>query len=244
MAWRRSIGFGSGAEAAVTGRMRALADRGRALAAAYTRRPERRVQAAAAPKSASPYARPVAVKVVYRDRARGAFPNAVAVLANYLAKDGPLFGRDGASLDPRDIARAWGDDRRVFHAIVSPNDGHRIDDMAGYARDVLAAWERRTGPLDWAAAVEDKPDRAHPGGNRHLHVMIRGVQDGRDLFLARGVIAHGFREDAMEAATRRLGWMDERERQAFDRQRAAMERLRGRGDAGRDAARELGGHGL
>ncbi|MFM2045775.1 MAG: hypothetical protein RLY86_4351, partial [Pseudomonadota bacterium] len=84
--------------------------------------------------------------------------NTVKALANYLAKQGPLFDRTSADVDKDALAARWAEDRRVFHVIVSPNDGHRIDDMAGFARDLVAAWERRTGPLEWAASVETKPD--------------------------------------------------------------------------------------
>lgn len=247
MGWRGSIFDGIASDDGFKARMKALADRGRSLARAYIRRPERRVKVRAAPKAAGAYARPVNVKVLYHDRARGAFPNSVAVLANYLAKDGPLFDRDRLGIDRQDIVDAWSGDRRVFHVIVSPNDGQRIDDMVAYGRDVMAAWESRVGRLEWVASVETKPDMAHPDGNKHLHVMIRGVQDDRDLFFERDVVTHWFRADAIDVTTRTLGWMDERERQAYERQLIEMERLReqqrGR-ETGRDGLHELGGHEL
>lgn len=247
MGWRGSIFDGIASDDGFRARMKALADRGRTLARAYVRRPERRVTVRAAPKAAEAYARPVNVKVLYHDRARGAFPNSAAALANYLAKDGPLFDRERLGIDGQDIAEAWGHDRRVFHVIVSPNDGDRIGDMVSYGRAVMAAWENRVGRLDWVASVERKPDMAHAHGNQHLHVMIRGVQDERDLFFERDVVTHWFRADAIDVTTRTLGWMDERERQAYERQLAAMERLReqqrGR-EAGRDDRHELGGHAL
>ena len=227
-------------------RMRALADRGRRLARDYRRRPERRVRAkGAAPTQPSAYARPVVVKAFYYDRRNGAYASSVAALANYLTKQGPLFDREGEGVDKSRIVEAWSHDRRVFHVVVSPNDGDRIEDMVGYGREVVAAWERRVGPLEWVAAVETKPDMAHPHGNRHLHVMVRGVQHEHDLWLDRAVISHGLRRDAVEVATDRLGFMDERERRAHQRQLEVMRERREERARQRDApSRELGGRAL
>jgi hypothetical protein len=223
-------------------RMKALADRGRRLARDYVRRPERRVRAKGAVVAMpSAYARPVVVKVFYYDRRNGACANSVAALANYLTKQGSLFDREGEGIDKDRVVEAWAHDRRVFHVVVSPNDGDRIADMVGYGREVVAAWERRVGPLEWVAVVETKPDMAHPEGNKHLHVMIRGVQHEHDLWLDRAVIRHGLRHDAVEVATDRLGWMDERERRDVERQLAVMRERRAQ-ERARDApSRELGG---
>lgn len=235
--WKEAVGT----DAPIRGRMHALTDRGRRLATGWSRRPERRVTVPGAPHEAAPHARRVTVKVIVHDRARGAFPNTVSALAGYLAKEGRLFDRDRDDVDPRRIVRDWSEDRRVFHVIVSPNDGARIADMPAYAREVVAAWERRVGPLEWVASVEAKPDRAHPEGNRHLHVMVRGVQDDRDLSFGHSVIAHWLRHDAMEAATDRLGWMDERERRAVEARALERERRRDRPrERGRDRADGLG----
>ncbi|HET8727753.1 MAG TPA: hypothetical protein VFO41_09605, partial [Alphaproteobacteria bacterium] len=172
-------------------------------------------------------------------RARGAYPNTVAALVNYIAKNAPLFDRDRDQVDRRTIIDAWLNDRRVYHVIVCPNDGHRIDDMAGYGRVLLAAWEQRTGPLEWVASAEEKPDRAHPDGNRHLHVLIRGVRDDRDLFFGRTLTYTWLRRDAVEVTTDRLGYMDERERRALTDQRIRMRELQR--DLVRGADRGLGG---
>ena len=247
MARRGSIFDGILNDDAFRARMKALGDRSRRLAGDYTRRRERRVKVRGAPNAASAYARPVTVKVIYHDRARGAYPNSVAALAGYLSKEGPLFDRDRAGIDTVEIVEAWGADRRVFHVIVSPNDGHRIADMTAYGREIVAAWEERIGPLEWVAAVERKPDMAHPDGNQHLHVMVRGVQHDRDLFLDPAVVTHWLRFDAIEVTTDRLGYMTERERRDFERQLVEMQRLReqqrGR-EAGRDDLHDLGGREL
>ena len=240
MARRGSIFDGILNDDAFRARMKALGDRSRRLAGDYTRRRERRVKVRGAPNAASAYARPVTVKVIYHDRARGAYPNSIAALAGYLSKEGPLFDRDRAGIDTVEIVEAWGADRRVFHVIVSPNDGHRIADMTAYGREIVAAWEERIGPLEWVAAVERKPDMAHPDGNQHLHVMVRGVQHDRDLFLDPAVVTHWLRHDAVEVTTDRLGWMDERERRAYEDQLAEM-RERCDRDA-REHLQDRGGH--
>jgi hypothetical protein len=95
--------------------------------------------------------------------------------------------------------------------------------------------------LEWVAAVESKPDMAHPEGDKHLHVMIRGVQHEHDLWLDREVISHGLRQDAVEAATDRLGWMDERERRDLERQLAVMRERRAEERERKAPPRELGG---
>lgn len=244
MGWRGSIFDGLSADDGFKARMKALADRGRRLARAYTRRPMQRVRVKGAAPQAGAYARPVTVKVLYHDRARGAYPNTVAVLANYLAKEGPLFDRDRTGIDKDAVAEAWSNDRRVFHVIVSPNDGHRIDDMVSYGRDVVAAWERRVGDLEWVAAVERKPDMAHPDGNQHLHIMLRGVRNDRDLYLEPDVVSRWLRFDAVEVTTDRVGCMTERERQSYERQLVEMERLRQERGREREGRQEPGGREL
>ena len=226
MSGRGSIFDGILREDDLKARMKALTDRGRRLARDYRRRPERRVRAKGAGSAApAAFTRAVTVKAFYYDRRNGAYASSVAALANYLSKEGPLFDRERTGVDKAGIVEAWAHDRRVFHVVVSPNDGERIEDMVAYGRAVVAAWERHTGALAWVAAVEKKPDMAHPEGNQHLHVMIRGVQDDRDLFLDRDLVSHGLRREAIEVTTDRLGWMDARERQALDRQLEVM-RLR------------------
>jgi type IV secretory pathway VirD2 relaxase len=141
--------------------------------------------------------------------------------ADYITRDGQdLFGRDGIA-DKEQVARDWGDDRKLFQVVVSPNDGHALD-MREYTRAVVARWEERTGPLEWVAAVHSKPDMAHAQGNRHVHILIRAVQDDRDIRFSQALIQHGFREMAREVATERLGPMDEREQRALERQKQEM----------------------
>src|SRR3546814_11285603 len=145
MARRGSIFDGILSDDAFMARMKALADRGRRLARDYRRRPEHRVGAQGRPGMASNYARPVVVKAFYYDRANGAYANSVAALANYMTKDGELFDRERDAVDKRQIVESWSNDRRVFHVIVSPNDGHRVGDMVASGPEIGRAWRRGRG---------------------------------------------------------------------------------------------------
>jgi hypothetical protein len=235
------------------GRMRMVAARNRRLAGDYRRRAEVRRGSGTGvssrpPSAGSDYRRRVIVKVKHYDRAKGARPNMTGVILQYLEKDGSLRDRDGREVDREELAREWEHDRRVFHFIVSPNDGHRFteEELAGgrgsVAAEILARWERRAGPLEAAVSVESKPDAAHPEGNRHLHVAVRGVQGDRDLFLRQELITQRFREDAEDVVTDRLGYMTERERHELElrMERNALERERERGrDRTPEREREL-----
>lgn len=181
----------------------------------------------------SPYARPVIVKAKYYDKARTGGKNMAGVLLRYMEKDGRLFGRDeDREIDRREVERNWMNDRLLWHFIESPNDGHAMtdDEMKVLARETIERWEQRLGPLDWVACVESKPDAAHPDGNRHLHIAVRGVQDSRDLWIDEEMFSkQTLRFDAMEAATDRLGYMNERELLAYERQIEAGRLARGEG---------------
>ncbi len=188
------------------------------------------------PKSG--YERAVTVKVRYQDQGRRQRTGMVQSLARYVEKDGPAFTATQDQASAADHSRAWEHDRRVFHVIVSPNDGDRIADMRDFTRRYMASLQAELGPLDWVAAAEEKPDMAHPGGNRHVHVMVRGVRDGHDLLFDRRVVQERFRHHAVEVATDLLGPMGEQERSRYLDQLERMERMRreaGRGREGRPA---------
>lgn len=176
--------------------------------------------------SASPYTRAAIVKIKGYTKMGRRTGSIAATLLNYMEKDGSLFGREeGVEIDRNAIAEAWKHDRYTLHMIVSPNDGGMLstDEMKEFARDTIDRWERRLGPLEWVASVEEKPDMAHPDGNKHLHVAVRGVQDNNDLVLHPDVFRdQPLRRDAMEAMTDRLGYMTEREADALDRQKQEM----------------------
>lgn len=114
---------------------------------------------------------------------------------------GQFYTRDADAVNAREITKAWSDDRHHFRFIISPENAHRIADLQGYVRDVMAMMERdlRTR-LDWIAVDHRNTD------NPHSHVLIRGRDDrGADLVIGRDYIGHGFRARAAELATELLG---------------------------------------
>mgnify|MGYP003577384052 CR=1 FL=1 len=199
-------------------RPRGHAERMERLARLGSSRPPMRMGQKKVSGGQSRYTRSVVVKGMYRDRST-AGSRMVSDLANYLEKEGPMFDRAGETT-AQEVSREWEHDRRVFHFIVSPEDGHRLsrDEMADYARDVMSKWEQRIGHrLEWVASVEEKPDAAHPDGNKHLHIMVRGEREGRQIYFEKDVITGGFRHDAKEAMTDRLGYMTHAEYQELQR---------------------------
>lgn len=158
------------------------------------------------------------------------------------------------------VVARWRDDRHHFLPVISPNDGDKIGNaevmrakltapgtiteervaeiraeaFRSYTRDVMAAYEKRLGTkLEWFAGVHEKADRTHKR-NRHVHVVIRGVDDtGADLVMDRNFIKNEMIRIAEEVATRRLGSMSASELAEYQRN---QQRGRGR-DAGQQAER-------
>src|SRR4051794_33643709 len=106
-------------------RRRALADR---PAVRFTRTAGRGY----APKGLSSDARAVSVRVVTRDRMAGVPASMVAGNVRYIGRDRgeerDIFG----SVATDHALREWQHDRRLFHVVIAPNDGHLIDDMRGF----------------------------------------------------------------------------------------------------------------
>lgn len=211
-------------------RMAARRGRADALADAPRRQPTLRIRAAArrAAAPAREHLRPVVVKVRYHDRGGGAGSGMVRRLARYLEKEGPAFTAAADTVAAEAATAGWSRDRRVFHVIVSPNDGDRLPDARAFTRRYMAELTAELGPLDWVAAVEAKPDMAHPAGNRHVHLLVRGSRDGRDIVFDRAVVQDRFRHHAMAVATDLLGCLAETERRQLALQAAAMRTERAR----------------
>lgn len=212
----------------------------------YRVRPKRR----AGPRWIAPphgrHTRPVVAKVITVDRSRGN-ANAVANEVRYAAKEGLLFERSDTGngirqVDPEKVVSEWEFDRLAHHVIVSPNDGARLTDPNDFARKTLEYWEQKTGPLQAVWSVEEKPDKAHPDGNRHFHFVVRGEQDGHDLEFSPHMIRRGFREGAREAATDQLGYMLIPECREYERQleRGRWEKEQEKMRNSRDEERSLG----
>jgi type IV secretory pathway VirD2 relaxase len=99
---------------------------------------------------------------------------------NYLQRDGTtrdggrgqLYGPDGDRADGRAFVERGREDRHQFRFIVAPEDGDRLSDLRGFARDVMRQMEEDLGTrLDWVAV--DHFNTGHP----HSHVVIRGKDD-------------------------------------------------------------------
>jgi type IV secretory pathway VirD2 relaxase len=128
---------------------------------------------------------------------------------NYLQRDGTtraggrgrLYGPDDDKADGRAFVESGHEDRHQFRFIVAPEDGDRLSDLRGFARDVIRQMEEDLGTkLDWVAV--DHFNTGHP----HSHVVIRGKDDlGKDLIIAQDYITDGVRLRAQERATLELG---------------------------------------
>ncbi len=167
-----------------------------------------------------------AVKVGYvRAAKRGAWRAHGA----YLTREGAQ--REGArglgfdatreDLDVAGTLGAWqaAGDRVLWKAIVSPEQGARLD-LRGHARALVAAMERDLGTrLEWVGIDHHNTD------NPHLHLLIRGRDArGRPLTLDPQYVQRGIRARSEDLATRALGWRTDREI-ALSRERA-VERAR------------------
>jgi hypothetical protein len=168
----------------------------------------------------------VTVKVKYRER-YGAGPKADRSYAKALAQqvayntrtdiqakaEGvepvPAFDRQRERIDAFAAVHGWGEDRRYWKMIISPERGNDMKDFLGYVREVMASIERDVlteaeikagGRLEWVGAIHD--DTAH----RHAHVIMRGRIGDRDLTLNKAYLSHGIRARASEIATQHLGY--------------------------------------
>ena len=114
---------------------------------------------------------------------------------------GQLYGPDSDRLDGRALVERSQGDRHQFRFIVAPEDGDRLSDLRGFARDLMQQMERDLGTkLDWIAVDH------YNTGRPHSHVVIRGKNDvGNDLIIAQDYITDGIRLRAQERASQELG---------------------------------------
>lgn len=178
--------------------------------AKYLVRDHKRIGSGRMPPPPNPQNRQVRVNVKTHDRGRGAYKAAPSALVNYVGKEGRTFdrGKDIGADDREEIKDRWRDDRMVHHWMPSPQDGDKmtLDDVKTMTRNMMEAAEGRTGKLDWFAGAEWKADASHPGGKWHVHIAVRGVQEGRDISFHPITERHWLRHYAEEAATDVLGW--------------------------------------
>ena len=127
----------------------------------------------------------------------------------YLQRDGTtregergrLYGPQTDAADGKEFVERGREDRHQFRFIVAPEDGDRLTDLRGFARDVMGQMAQDLGTeLDWVAV--DHFNTGHP----HSHVVIRGKDDtGKDLIIAQDYITDGVRLRAQVRATLELG---------------------------------------
>lgn len=119
-------------------------------------------------------------------------------------KDGEkavLFNEQGEGADRKGFLELCQNDRHHWRFIVSPENGHQIEDFHGYVRGVMKLVEKDLQTsLEWRAAVHYDTDDVH------AHVIVRGVNDrGEDLVIGQDYVKEGFRRRAQEVATELLG---------------------------------------
>lgn len=119
-------------------------------------------------------------------------------------KDGEkavLFNEQEDGLERKPFLELCQNDRHHWRFIISPENGHQIEDFQGYVRNVMKLVEKdlKTS-LTWTAAVHYDTDDVH------AHVIVRGVNDrGEDLVIGQDYVKEGFRRRAQEVATELLG---------------------------------------
>ena len=127
----------------------------------------------------------------------------------YLSRDGVtrdgqdarLFDQRADGVEATDFARRCEDDRHHFRFIVSPEDGADMEELRGFARDLMADMARDLDTaLDWIGVDHWNTD------NPHVHILLRGrADDGNDLVIDRDYISEGMRARAEARATLELG---------------------------------------
>ena len=112
-----------------------------------------------------------------------------------------LFDRENEGLDGKEFFELCKNDRHHFRMIISPENGHDIEDFRGYVRQYMGHVEKDLGTkIEWVGAVHYDTDDVH------AHVIMRGVDErNRDLVIGRDYISAGLRLRAQEVATDILG---------------------------------------
>jgi type IV secretory pathway VirD2 relaxase len=137
--------------------------------------------------------------------------------ATYLSREGRegFYGPEHDKVDGRSQLADWArEDPRHFRLILAPEQGHGLEDLRGYVREVMARAEAQLErPLQWVAVNHWNTD------NPHTHMVLRGRDgDGKVLGLPREFVKHGLRDIARDVATERLG------PRSPDQDRAALDR--------------------
>src|ERR1035437_5997213 len=139
----------------------------------------------------------------------GGAASALRSHVNYISrgeagKDGEravLFSAREEGADKNDFVARCEGDRHHWRFIISPENGHQIEDFQGYIRGIMGRVEEDLGTkLDWLSAVHYDTD------DIHAHVIVRGrTERGQDLVIGQDYIKEGIRRRAQELATEIIG---------------------------------------
>ena len=134
---------------------------------------------------------------------------------------GRLYDAISDEVDGNSFLENCKGDRHQFRFIVSPEDGHKLQELKPFIRDLMqqVSYDLDT-KLDWVAV--DHFDTGYP----HTHIVVRG-KDGRgeNLVMARDYISHGLRHRAENLLTLELGPQTEYELQAKLNHEIKLERF-------------------
>ena len=158
------------------------------------------------------YTRHLVEKVVGVLRAHVAYLGRDA--ASLDGQKGRFYDAAGEDVDTKQKVQEWQNDARHFRFIVSPEQGHEINQkeggLTGYTRELMARVERDLKtPLQWVAINHYNTD------DLHTHLLVRGRRtDGKELRIDRRYIQQGMAQAAREIAT---AWVGERTEQQMKR---------------------------
>lgn len=112
-----------------------------------------------------------------------------------------LFGPDPEqNVERAAIVSGFGPDRHHYRLIISPENAHKLESLEDTTRRVMAQLGEELGrDLEWAAAVHNNTDQPH------VHVVLRGASDGKQLTLNRKTVSYGIRRMVEDEITRELG---------------------------------------
>ena len=134
---------------------------------------------------------------------------------------GRLYDATLDDVDGKSFLENGKGDRHQFRFIISPEDGHKLQELKPFIRDLMqqVSYDLET-KLDWVAV--DHFDTGYP----HTHIVVRGKDDrGENLVMARDYISHGLRHRAENLITLELGPQTEYELQTKLNHEIKLERF-------------------
>lgn len=163
--------------------------------------------------SADPRQQRVIVKASYTTHHTEKVAGVLRAHVKYLGRDAAsLDGREGRfydaaeeGIDAKQRVQDWQNDARHFRFIVSPEQGHELNEKNGgltaYTRELMQRVEKDLGTrLEWIAINHFNTD------DLHTHLLVRGRREnGKELRIDRQYIQQGMCQAARQIATACLG---------------------------------------